>query len=111
MRYRHEKLNSLIRDELSRLVARNLEFPGSLPTITEVGISDDLAHAEIKVSVIPSSKEKETLKILGTSADQLRHLLLKKLKIRAIPRLVFKIDKGPEKAARVEKILLEDNIE
>ena len=100
----------MIQEELSKIISRDLEFDGALATITKVEISDDLFSARIGISVIPSSKSKETLKILNENKGQLKHSLLKKMKIRAIPRLDFEIDRGPEKSAKIEKILLNDNI-
>ena len=111
MKHRQERLNSLIQEELSKIITRDLEFDGVLTTITKVEVSDDLFNALIGVSVIPSSKSKEALKILNENKGRLKHSLLKKMKIRAIPRLDFEIDQGPEKSAQIEKIIIETNNE
>ena len=109
MRHRQERLNSLIQEELSKIITRDLEFDGALTTVTKVEVSDDLFNAIIGISVIPSSKSKETLKILSENKGRLKHSLLKKLKIRVVPQLNFDIDRGPEKSAQIEKIIIETN--
>ncbi|OGY68684.1 MAG: hypothetical protein A2586_00670 [Candidatus Harrisonbacteria bacterium RIFOXYD1_FULL_40_9] len=108
MLYREERLNKTIRDELSLLVAREVEL-GTLTTITEVDVRDTHEDATVKISVIPSSKADEALKILQRESGRLRSLLSRKIRIRAIPRLVFEIDHGPEKAADIEKMFLDPN--
>ena len=110
MKHRQERLNSLIQEELSKIITRDLEFDGALATVTKVEVSDDFSGALIGVSVIPSSKSKETIKTLNKNKGQLKHSLLKKMKIKTVPYLNFEIDRGPEKSAQIEKILLSDNI-
>jgi len=111
MKYRQERLNSLIREELSKIIARDMEFDGALVTLTKADIRDDFSNVKIGVSALPSSKVEAALEKLISNAGNLKHSLLKKMKIRSVPDLVFEIDHGPEKAAQIEKILLNDNIE
>lgn len=107
MNFRAERVSNLIREELSLMIARELEFPGALVTITEVTIDKKLELARVNVSVIPKEKEKEALKILVKECGLLQHLLLKKINIKPMPRIEFQLDKGLENAAKVEKLLLE----
>ncbi len=108
MQFRPARVSSLIREELSTLFVKELEFEGALVTITEVKVDKKLEYAEVRVSVLPIEKEEETLKILKGARSTLQHLLLKKINIKPMPHIGFKIDRGPENAARVEKRLLED---
>ena len=109
--YRAERINHLIREHISRLIARELEIPGALVTVTEVQTTKKLDHAVIFISVIPSEKAPEALRMLSREAPRLQHILLKKLNIKPLPRIVFSIDKGLENAAKIEKILIEEDIE
>ena len=106
MNFRNLRVANLIRDELSEIILRELEFSGALLTITEVKSDKKLEGAEVRVSVIPSQKSTEVLSELNSKAGFLQHLLNKKLNIKPMPRIRFEIDPGPEKAAKVEKILL-----
>ncbi len=109
MRYKKEKLESLIRAELSKIIAKELEFENSLMTITEVETSDDLKTAAVNFSVYPSEKSKEVLKKLDAKHSYLYHLLRKKIRINMLPKIKFKIDTGIEQAAKIEKILIDEN--
>lgn len=109
MNHRSERVSKLIREELSKLILKELEFPGALATITEVEVDKKLENARVMVSVIPSSSAPAALKELGEAAGNLQYLLLKKINIKPMPRIVFELDHGPENAAVVEKLLIEDN--
>lgn len=108
MNYRPLRVGNLIREELSIMIARELEFPGALVTVTEIEVNKKLDVAHVRVSVLPSNKAAEVLKILQTAAGELHYKLVRKLNIKPMPHLEFVIDHGPENAARVEKALLND---
>jgi len=110
MRYRQERIANLIKEEISKLIVREIEFPESLVTITDVEIDDELNRAVISFSVLPSEKSEMALKILGKNRSHLQYLLLRKINIKPMPQIEFKIDYGLKKAAEIEKILLEDKI-
>lgn len=106
--FRQEKISSLIREELNKLILREIETPGVLVTVTEVRISKDIDRAIVKFSTIPSEKAEEVLEILRKAKKQLQFKLLRKINIKPMPQLEFVIDRGPEEAAKVEKALLKD---
>jgi len=103
MYQRHQRVESLIQSELNKIILKELEFPGALVTITSVEAQKDLNFANISVSVLPSEKNEEVLKNLDKNKKRLQHLLLKKINIKPMPKLRFKIDIGLEKAAELEK--------
>ena len=105
--FRSERVSSLIREEISRLLERELEFD-ALVTVTDVEVDRKLEHAKVLISVLPESGEAAALKTLGGEAGRLQHMLLKKINIKPMPRIYFEIDRGNENAARVEKALLDE---
>lgn len=102
---RHQRVSSLIQEELNKIILRELEF-SVLVTVTNVDVQKDLDYATVNVSVLPSEKNKEVLEILNKNQRRLQHLLLKKINIKPMPKIQFKIDSGLEKAAKIEKSLL-----
>ena len=109
MNFRSERVGKLIREELSKMILREVELP-AMVTITEVEVDKKLEGARVKVSVIPASGEKAVLAELTARAGYFQHLLLKKINIKPMPRIVFVIDHGFENAALVEKLLGQDTI-
>lgn len=110
MKHRFERVASLINEELSKIIVREIEFPGYLATIMNVTVDKKLSQAIISFSILPSEKSEKAFKILEKNRVHLRYLLMKKINVKPMPEIIFKIDKGFEKAAMIEKILLEDRI-
>ena len=103
--YRADRVSKLIREELAKIVIRELEFGDALPTITMVEVDKKMEHAAVNVSVIPSSAGEDVLDELQKNAGLLQHLLNRKMNIRPMPRIAFMLDHGMENAAKVEKLL------
>lgn len=106
MNYRDERLASQIRDELSTVILREMEFPGAMPTITDVELTQKRDAATVHVSVIPDEQADHVVARLNGARGMLRHLLIKPIPIRVVPELVFKADRGLQNAAAVEAALL-----
>ena len=106
--HRQQRVSKLIKEYLNELILRYSEFPGALATITEVEVSPNLKTAKVKISVLPTEKSADVLKILSKRAGELQYLLNRKLNIRPMPRIEFVLDFGLEKAARIEKQLMNE---
>ena len=106
--FRPERTGQLIRDELSAMIAREIEFPvGVLVTVTDVNVTSDMDHAKVRVSVLPSEYGERVMKILNDFRGFLQHGLYRKINIRPMPQMLFDLDHGLENAAAVEKKILE----
>lgn len=108
---RNERVSELIRKELGELILRELEFDGAIMTIVSVEVTKKIDYARIHCSVIPSSKSNDVLRVLNSAKFRLQGDLLRKINIRPMPELSFIIDHGTEKAADIEKIMIESGIE
>lgn len=110
MNHRPLRVGKLIREELGKIVLKEIEFPaGAFVTITEAEVDRKLEKARVGVSVIPTGAAVEVLTMLGENVPRLQRLLLKKINIKPMPKIYFEMDRGPENAAAVEKLLIEDN--
>ncbi len=99
-------MNSLIRDELSNVLLRDVEFPdGVLTTITRVEVSDDLFNASVYISVLPDDKRERVFEILNKLVYFIQQKLNKRLRMRPIPKIFFKKERQTAEAARVEELL------
>lgn len=107
--FRPQRVSSLIQEKLGWLLTKEIEVAGALISITGVEVGKDLEQAKVRITVYPSEKSGEAMKILGGQAKHLEYLLLKQINIKPMPHIVFELDRGPENAANIEKVLLEDN--
>jgi ribosome-binding factor A len=104
--YRSERVESLIQHQLGEIITRELEFDGALVTIMTVEADKKLEHAEVRVSVVPPEKAGAAMRTLEREAGRLQHLLMKKINIKPMPRISFKLDRGADNAAQVERVFL-----
>jgi ribosome-binding factor A len=105
---RSARVNDLIREEIAEIIMHKLRDPRlGFVTVTGSKVSDDLRHATVYVSVLEDAKRDETLKILTSSASFIRSELGKRIKMKFVPALFFKIDESIEYSLRIEKMLKE----
>jgi len=105
---RAQRFNKLIKKELGKIIFNFLDTkPGVLITVTQVLTNPNLFTAAVFVSVYPSSETKQIFDKLTRSIYQIQQLLNRKLKVRPVPKIIFKHDKNPEEAAQIEKLLEE----
>ena len=95
MAHRIERINSLIRQEISEMLHSQVKDPrlGNFITITEVVTSADLKHARVYVSQIGDNGSKEkVLDGLTSASGFFRKELSHNLKLRYVPELHFEWD-------------------
>ena len=101
MSKRIERANSVIQEELGKIIQREVEFPtGCLVTITRVECSVDLSDARVYVSVLPNESLKRVIEILSKLIYVLQKMLNRKLRMRPIPKIRFVAEKQTIEAAR-----------
>jgi len=107
--HRPLRVGSLIQEELGRILLRELDLEsGVLVTISSIEVSPDLASAKVFISVIPKETGGGIMKTLNESRGKFQHFLNHKMNIKPMPRIEFERDFGLEKAANIEKLLLDE---
>ena len=104
MSRRLQRLNVLIREQVSDLILRELRDPrlAEIVTLTRVSTSPDLATATVYVSVMGDEEEKAgTMRALSHAAPFIRRQLVRRLSIRRTPDIEFTLDESMEKAAHL----------
>lgn len=108
MTRRTERVNDLLREEISALLRRGMKDPriSGLVSITEVDVSPDLRSAKVFVSVMGSDEEKHaTFQALDAAAHYFKRELHKRLTMRRTPELVFLPDDSLEHGAHILDLL------
>ena len=104
---RLDRVNQLIKEEVSTLLQRELKDPRlGFVTVTEVEISKDLRQAKVFVSVLGDEKQwQASLAALQSARGFVRNWLRQHLDLRITPELVFHPDRSMEHAARIQALL------
>ena len=105
MSRRLERVNALLRQEISRIVSTELSDPrlSSLLTISRVRCSADLSRAKVYVSVLGDGNS-DTISALRSSSGVIRKSL-RVLNIKKIPQLAFHLDDSVQRGDEVLRLL------
>lgn len=111
MTRRQERVNDLLREELSQLIQREVKDPRvshGLVSVTEVQVSPDLRHATVFVSHLGEPAERDgVLAGLNKAAHFLHGELVHRLSMRNVPELAFRFDPAIERGARLAALIHE----
>ena len=107
---RIERVNDLIRSEISELIVKEIKDPRlrGMISVTEVDTAPDLRHAKVYVSVLGTEEERSTvINTLKHAAGFFRKELGERLTMRRTPELAFVLDTSIERGDRIMRLLRE----
>jgi ribosome-binding factor A len=101
------RVSETIREEISEIIGFEMEDPRlAAVNVTDVQVSPDLRHAQVRVSISGSEREQEVaLRALDGAGHYLRHELARRLNLRRMPELHFEKDLWQETAQRLDILL------
>lgn len=106
--HRLERVNQLIRQELSELLLREVKDPrlSGYISVNSVNTTPDLRYAKVMVScVCEEERRKEILSALARSAGFFRTVMAKHLKMRRVPELSFVWDTSIERGSHLLELI------
>lgn len=104
---RVQKVEALLKQQVSVLIRENLGEEFGIVTVTDVEVTPDLLQAKIYIALVDKDKEDKILKVLVKKTPSFHYYIGKHLEMRCTPRLTFTIDKSENKVDRVEALLKE----
>jgi ribosome-binding factor A len=99
-----------IRREIGLIICGELRDPRVPPilTVTEVRLATDMRNATVFVSVLGGEKERKgALIALNNAAPFIQRTLGARIRLKYMPRLLFKPDATLEKGAKINELLKE----
>ncbi len=99
----------MIRRAVQAVLTKGLNDPRvrGLLSVTRVEVSDDLARAAVLVSVVPAEQATLTLHGLQHAARHIQLRVRETVRIRRMPRLVFRLDESIKREAGVYGAIIE----
>ena len=106
MSKRIQRVNQLIKKELSQILLREFDFPKDiLVTITRVDTLPNLRESKVFISTVPENKSQRILKTLNQKIYELQQKINRRLKMRPVPRIRFLEERETAEAGRIEELL------
>lgn len=104
---RIERVNQLIKEEISRVLQREVKDPRlGFVSVTDVEVTKDLRLAKVYISVLGSEEQwKASLAALESAGGFIHNWLRHHLSLRVTPSLVFRPDRSMAHAAQIQGLL------
>jgi ribosome-binding factor A len=103
---RSQRVSDLLREEIADIIFYKLKDPRlGFITVTGVDVTDDLKMASIYISVLKEEEKKPTLDILNSAKSFIRSELSKRLRMKFIPVIDFRLDSSIEYGNKIDKLL------
>tara|TARA_B100000749_G_C18342559_1_gene429673 strand:+ start:270 stop:686 length:417 start_codon:yes stop_codon:yes gene_type:complete len=108
MTRRTQRVNELLRQEISLVLQHRLRDPRLSPliSVTRVDTAEDLRNAKVYVSILGSkAKKNDALDGLSSAAGYLRKELGDVLPLKHVPSLAFVLDESIERGDAILEVL------
>ena len=106
---RIEKLQELIKQEMSKMLLTDLKDPRiGFVTVTDVEMTGDLREAKIYVSVMGGTEQvKSSLEGLNSALGFVRREIGQRIRLRLTPEISFALDTSLDYGDHIQKLLLQ----
>lgn len=102
---RLDKVNELMRREISTVLQRDFEWPNTIVTVTDVEVTEDLKEAKVWISVIGQKPVKSVLEKLEDKRGFIQNTVSKRVILRNTPRLTFRHDNSAERGVNLVNLI------
>lgn len=105
---RSQRIRDLLREEVADIITYKLKDPRiGFITVTGVDVTNDLKIARVYVSILNPEEKETTIEVLNAARSFIRSELSKRLRMKFIPTIEFRLDTSIEYGSRIEKLLKE----
>jgi len=105
---RSQRVSDLLRQEIADIIMRKVKDPRlGFVTVTGVDLTDDLKIAKVFVSCLKEEERETTLDILNAARSFIRTEVGKRVRMKVLPSLEFRVDESVGYGDRIEKLLRE----
>lgn len=103
MSFKIEKVNSLLVEEVSRILNKKRFLGLGFVTVTGADCAKDLRSTRIWISIF--DEPEKNLKILKDHLYEIQRELNQRLEMKFTPRIHFQLDKSQGNLSRIDKLL------
>ncbi|MEW6600520.1 MAG: 30S ribosome-binding factor RbfA [Nitrospirota bacterium] len=109
---RSSRVGDQIRKEVADIIMNKIKHKNlGFVTVTDAKVTDDLRHAVVYFSVLNVEEGDKIARKLNESASFIKGELGRRLKMRYVPSIIFKIDESVLYGRKIDKLLDEINSE
>jgi ribosome-binding factor A len=106
MSQRQDRVNELLRREISTVIGKDYEWPGMLVTVNEVDITQDFKEARVWMSILGGHSQ-NVLDKLNRDHGRIQSKVMKRVVLKMTPILQFRQDTSAERGVSMVNLLEE----
>jgi ribosome-binding factor A len=105
---RSQRVSDLLREEVADIIMYKLKDPRiGFITVTGADVTADLKMASVYISILKDEDKDTTLDILNSAKSFIRSELSKRLRMKFIPAIEFRLDSSIEYGYKIDSLLNE----
>jgi ribosome-binding factor A len=102
----YQQRQDRFRDAMAEVLRTQVEFPRTcFVTVVDAKLADDQANANVILSVLPVTAEKQALDALHTFRHDIKKKMAQTLKMRKLPAIHWTFDRTEHKAHDIESYI------
>lgn len=106
---RLDKVNELLRREISSIIQREFEWPGAILSVLEVDVTQDLKEGKVWLGIVGPTSPTAVIDKLNRNRGIIQSAMAKRVVLRNTPKLTFKFDDSARRG--VDLVNLIDDID
>ncbi|MBU6326372.1 MAG: 30S ribosome-binding factor RbfA [Verrucomicrobia bacterium] len=106
MSQRQDRVNELLRREISAVLTKDYEWRGMLVTVNDVDITQDFKEARVWMSILGGSPQ-TVLDKLNRDHGRIQSKVMKRVVLKSTPKLSFRHDDSAEHGVSMVNLLEE----
>lgn len=109
---RLDKVNELMRREIGSFVQKEFEWPGTIVSVLDVEITEDLKEGRVWVGVVGRMAPAQVLEKLSKNRGLIQKAVSRRVILRNTPRLTFRHDDSARRGVELVNLLedIEQNL-
>ena len=108
MKNRLDRVNEVLKRELSALLPREITFQAKVVTVQEVDVTSDLKNAHVYIGVMGTPEEQHAaMGQIHGARQRLQHELSRRVVLKFTPHLHFQLDQAGVRGDRILQIIEE----
>ncbi|MDR0729500.1 MAG: 30S ribosome-binding factor RbfA [Prevotellaceae bacterium] len=112
---RQQKVGRQLQKDLAEIIQQQgmSVYGGAMVSVTSVHVSPDLALARVRLSIFPSDKTGDVMKIIAQQSRSIRGELGRRVakQLRIVPELSFDIDDSLDYIENIDRLLASQSSE
>lgn len=106
---RLDKVNELLRREISSVIQREFDWPNAILSVLEVDVTQDLKEGKVWLGIVGPASPTHIIEKLNKNRGLIQTAVAKRVVLRNTPKLTFKFDDSARRG--VDLVNLIDDID